>query len=363
MQGSSRPFTSGRPTTAFDRDQFQQHLQQQQPREIEEEYEESDDEDVFAFLPPTTADQERESAFQSPFSFGNHVQYPEPTYDPWGRPYPPIPAAGAPSEYPFSMDPNTYTSPPFHATALPPGIPCQTYSQSYSQAPLPSPSTDSHPSSGMSGPDFYRLKRLGTAASSILDAVDDVKDMETEQNGDYTRKADDVGLNRDHTDKEGNDSDSVSSEEDGDIASGRRCSRHIAKSQDFQCATDPDQDTERDGGLSRQSLAAVAEGAVSGVRERGRKNPNALPYKMYNQQASSYYGRDVRTGSVSASGVGTVWRLIFSFPVISCGFQLLKTPDLQAVNLRLSHMVRILSPTGKHSLKHIINTSHTNIAG
>ena len=369
MQGrpsSSRPSTSARPTTAFDRDQFQQRLQQQHPHEIEEEYEESDDEDVFAFLPPTTADQERESAFQSPFSFANDVQYPEPTYDPWGRPYPPMSAA-APSEYPFSIDPNTHTSLPFHATALPPGIPCLTHSQSYNQAPLPSPSTDSHPSSGMSGPDFYRLKRLGTAASSILGAVDDAKEIETEQNGE-TGRADDRALNPDHTDKEGNDSDSVSSEEDRNIPSGRRRSRHVANLQDFQRATDADQDTERNAGLHRQSLAAIPEGAVSGLRERRTKNPNALPYKMYNQQASSYYGRDVRTSSASASGVGTVWRLLFFlFLQLSRGFQHLKTPDPQ-VTLGVSNMVpdlrtHMLRPTRKHNLIHIINTSHTNMGG
>jgi hypothetical protein len=62
---------SARPTTAFDRDQIQHHqqrLQQQQPHEIEEDYEERDDEDVFAFLPPSTADQERQSAS---FAFAN----------------------------------------------------------------------------------------------------------------------------------------------------------------------------------------------------------------------------------------------------------------------------------------------------
>ena len=37
----------------------------------------------------------------------------------------------------------------------------------------------------------------------------------------------------------------------------------------------------------------ITEG-VSVLRERGTKNPIALPYKMYSQQASSYYGRDVR---------------------------------------------------------------------
>ena len=168
---SSRPSTSARPTTAFDRDHFQylqQHLQRQKPHEIEEESEEeSDDEDVFAFLPPTTADQQ-----QSSFS---PVAYPEPTFDPWGRQYP--------------------TSPPA-ALPLPPGIPgisSESHSPPhlYNKSPIvpPSPSTDSHPSTGMTGPDFYRLKRLGTAASSKLGVVDNPEETEKEQErvGDNTK--------------------------------------------------------------------------------------------------------------------------------------------------------------------------------
>ena len=173
MQGrppSSRPSTSARPTTAFDRDQFQHHqqcLQQQQPHDIEEqEYEEeSDDEDVFAFLPPSTADREQQSTSQSPFTFAI-VPYPEPTFDPWGRQNP--------------------ISPPLPAAPIPPSIYCipsQTHSHShpYNQPPVSPPSTDSHPSTGMSGPDFYRLKSLGTAASSKLAVVEDVKEREEDE--------------------------------------------------------------------------------------------------------------------------------------------------------------------------------------
>lgn len=168
MQGrssSSRPSTSARPTTAFDKDQFQQRLQQQQPHEIaEEEYdEESEDEDVFAFLPPTTADQEQQSTSQSPFTFAA-VPYPEPTFDPWNRQYP--------------------TSPPPPAAPIPPrshGIPSETHSHPYPYNPPPvSPSTDSHPSTGMSGPDFYRLKSLGTASSKLA-VVQDVKEQEEDE--------------------------------------------------------------------------------------------------------------------------------------------------------------------------------------
>ena len=160
MQGrpsSSRPSTSARPTTAFDRDQFQHRLQPQQPHEIaEEEYEEeSDDEDVFAFLPPTTADQEQQSTSQSPFTFAA-VQYPDPTFDPWDRQYPISPPPAAP---------------------IPPNIPSEAHLHSYpyNLPPPVSPSTDSHPSTGMSGPDLYRLKNLGIAATSKLAVVEDVK--------------------------------------------------------------------------------------------------------------------------------------------------------------------------------------------
>jgi hypothetical protein len=66
---------------------------------------------------------------------------------------------------------------------------------------------------------------------------------------------------------------------------------------------------------------------------------------MYNQQASSYYGKDVRTGS-----------------------GLLKMAEPQAVNPRLSKMalalhipilIRILNPTFNHNLEHMIRTSRT----
>lgn len=269
MQGrpsSSRPSTSARPTTAFDRDQFQylqHHLQQQQPHEIEEESEEdSDDEDVFAFLPPTTADQEQQSTSQSPFSF-SPVPYPEPTFDPWGR------------QYPISPPP---------APPLPPGIhgsPSQTHPHPhpYNKPPIspPSPSTDSHPSTGMSGPNFFRLKRLGTAASSKLGVVDNIRGMKEEP-----ERVVDI------TDMEGEKkADTVKEKYPSDTSN-----------------------LERNTSRRRQSPAAISsskgitEGVVNVLRERGTKNLNALPYKMYSQQASSYYGRDVRTGSTSASGVG-----------------------------------------------------------
>ena len=167
MQGrpsSSRPSTSARPTTAFDREQFQHRLQQQQPHQIAEEdcEEESDDEDVFAFLPPTTADQERQSTSQSLFTFAA-VPYPERTFDLWDRQHP--------------------LSPPPPAAPISPSRPSEARSHPhpYSQPPPASPSTDSHPSTGMSGPNFYRLKSLGTAATSKLAVVEDAKEQEGDE--------------------------------------------------------------------------------------------------------------------------------------------------------------------------------------
>ena len=139
----------------------------------------------------------------------------------------------------------------------------------------------------MSGPDFYRLKRLGTAVSSKLGFANNTKESREGPDRDNTKTEDEKaneGVRMD-TDKEKYPSD----------------------------ITNLEQGTS----LYRQTLAAISpskgttEGAVSVLRERGTKNPNALPYKMYSQQASSYYGRDVRTGSASASGVGMCILLLF----------------------------------------------------
>lgn len=323
MQGrpsSSRPSTSARPTTAFDRDQFhhiQHHIQQQQPHEIEEESEEeSDDEDVFAFLPPTTADQEQQSTSHSPFAF-SPVPYPEPTFDPWGRQHPITPSPAPP---------------------LPPGIrgiSSQTHPNPLpnSKPPIspPSPSTDSHPSTGMSGPDFYRLKRLGTAALSKLGVVDNAKEM------------------KEKSDRNGID---------------------ITNIGEKKAETYPSDDSnlERDTSLHRLSPTippwkGVTDGVVSVLRERGTKNPNAMPYKMYSQQASSYYGRDVRTGTASASGASMYIPLLSSFPLTKPLSQPLKMPDSQPLNPRLSNTlpdlrIHIHILTSSHHLN--LNTGNGN---
>ena len=362
MQGrpsSSRPSTSARPTTAFDRDQFQHHqqrLQQQQPYEIEEEYEEeSDDEDVFAFLPPSTADQETS---QSPFA--HYVQYPEPAFDPWGRQYPtPAPASSFSSNAPP-------VSPPPHAPPSPPGIsPTHSHPHPYPynrpSLPPPSPSTDSHPSTGMSGPDLYRLKRIGTAVSSKLGAVEDVKKLEKvpEPDRDDTRnqdekKADGGGQHP------GDDKPFIN---DTVPSSGRP---HITTSQNLQHPYLPtnthDADTERDAGLHRRSISATIASSskvLGGGRGTISSNPNTLPYKMYGQHASSYYGRDVR----SPSAVAGMHTSIISVAYPNSLSQPLKTPDPdlypQALIPRLSNIVLVL-PIRISIPSHNLNpTTHT----
>lgn len=124
----------------------------------------------------------------------------------------------------------------------------------------------------MSGPDFYRLKRLGTAALSKFGVVNNAKET-----------------------KEKSDPNSI------DITD-------VEGEKKAQTYPSDNSDVERDTSLHRLSPANspwnISEGVVRVLRERGTKNPNAMPYKMYSQQASSYYGRDVRTGSASASGAG-----------------------------------------------------------
>ena len=142
----------------------------------------------------------------------------------------------------------------------------------------------------MTGPDFYRLKRLGTAASSKLGVVDNVKETEKElePDGDDTKN---------EGEKKADEDDHVDTDKEKYPSDTSNLERNIS--------------------LHRKSLAAVSpskgitEGVVSVLRERGSKNPNALPYKMYSQQASSYYGRDIRTGSASASGFGTCIPLLY----------------------------------------------------
>lgn len=167
MQG--RPPSSPRPTTAFNRDQFQQGLRQQS---YDMEEEESDEESVFAFLPPSTADPKQHTCCQQ-------VQYPEPVFNPLDRQYPippPVPPAA-----PFPVDSTSPSiSPPSRVHYSLPGIngvSPSTNSRLYPCTLPPSPSTDSRPSTEMASPDLYRLRRLGTALSSKLGVVD-VKETE-----------------------------------------------------------------------------------------------------------------------------------------------------------------------------------------
>lgn len=173
----ARPYTSSgaRPiTAAHERDQFGSTY------DLEEEYEESDDEDVFAFLPPSTADQEQEH--QSQFSQG-HVQlkddhshytsqpvygegpadslfansissleqsipFPEPTFDPYAR----FPAG---SQSPMGAGPST---PHFQYFQPPPQSP---------------PSTESN-----NHDDPYRMQRMSRAPPTAVSQVPTVDSRE-----------------------------------------------------------------------------------------------------------------------------------------------------------------------------------------
>lgn len=142
---SSRPYTSSgeppRPTTSgpgypdfFDRDQ--QYTANSQDQSIDEEDEESDDEDVFAFGPPGTADQEAHTntSTVSPTASPT-VSFPPPTFDP-ASPYFAYNTAGPSSlhsRHPYPMSPQVETP----------------------------PSTDSQ-----SGDDPYRMRRIGQTVST-----------------------------------------------------------------------------------------------------------------------------------------------------------------------------------------------------
>ena len=169
---SARPGTSSgaRPTTAgFDWAQYPPNHDLP-----EEEYEESDDEDVFAYLPPTTADQEEQarqkegthdSQHLSPDSLnGDYLS--ASTSNPW-IPNEPIFANSVPDQPPID-----YPSPTFDPYARYPadsfssqGAGPSTFNFNYILPPPQSPpSTDSN----TQGDDPYRLRRLNTAATTTL---------------------------------------------------------------------------------------------------------------------------------------------------------------------------------------------------
>lgn len=123
---SSRPFTSsGRPTSArpttsragypdhFDRDQ--QYTAYSQDYSIDEEDEESEAEDVFAFGPPGTADSEPHAVSTTvpPSLVHQPVSFPPPTFDPHAA-YPSFTMAGPSSlhtRHPYPMSPQVETPP------------------------------------------------------------------------------------------------------------------------------------------------------------------------------------------------------------------------------------------------------------
>ena len=110
----------------------------------------------------------------------------------------------------------------------------------------------------------------------------------------------------DNKDKETCDSDTATSQKDYNNnnnsfgRSGRR--QRTISSQDFGDVVNPhNADTERDAGLYRRSTATSASKgkrcsrtSEGGVSTGIKPNQNAQPYTMYSQQATSYYGKDVR---------------------------------------------------------------------
>lgn len=113
-QDSARPSTSraGYPEY-FDRDQ--QYTAYSQDYSIDEEDEESEAEDVFAFGPPGTADGGQSLAASSPVtsSFASPVSFPPPTFDPHAA-YPNFNPAGPSSlhtRHPYPMSPQVETPP------------------------------------------------------------------------------------------------------------------------------------------------------------------------------------------------------------------------------------------------------------
>lgn len=122
---SSKPeFSQGRPTSArpttsragypeyFDRDQ--QYTTYSQDYSVDEEDEESEAEDVFAFGPPGTADGNSHAVSTTlPSSFAPPVSFPPPTFDPHAA-YSHLNMAGPSSlhtRHPYPMSPQVETPP------------------------------------------------------------------------------------------------------------------------------------------------------------------------------------------------------------------------------------------------------------
>ena len=152
--GASRPFTasafrpsSARPSTsagAFDCDRQYTYGDAY----IEEEEEESDTEDLFAFLPPSTTDQQRDADNQRAFEF-------PPAAPVYGQVF----ANAVPSDHP----PLSYPSPTFDPYARFPSEvagPSRPFPVPVSQIPVESPPSTA---SNHGASDPYRMRRLSTA--------------------------------------------------------------------------------------------------------------------------------------------------------------------------------------------------------
>lgn len=174
-----RPTTARHPAAA-DYDYPHPPPSSQYPSEypIEEAYDaESDDDDVFAFLPPSTADQEQQNSERQQSEppdtfFSNYrpptaahspddIAFPSPIYDPYGHGNAP-----ASSSNPFSFEygyPNNNTSPAAPNNDSSRYLPAQNYT--LHAPPQSPPSTDSY---HQHNDDPYRMKRLDSRADSVL---------------------------------------------------------------------------------------------------------------------------------------------------------------------------------------------------
>lgn len=182
-----RPTTARPPATA-DYDYPHPPPSSQYPSEypIEEAYDaESDDDDVFAFLPPSTADQEQQNCERQlderPNTFFSNyrpptaarspddVAFPSPIYDPYGQgklPYDGTGSAPASSSNQFSFEygyPNNNTSPAVPNTDSSRYLPAQKYT--LHAPPQSPPSTDSY---HQHNDDPYRMKRLDSRTDSVV---------------------------------------------------------------------------------------------------------------------------------------------------------------------------------------------------
>ncbi|OCH90573.1 hypothetical protein OBBRIDRAFT_588334 [Obba rivulosa] len=180
---ASRPYTSGRPSTSagdsgyYDRNaQFTYSQDYSQEYSIDEEDEESEAEDVFAFGPPSTAEQQRQLEREQEQRRQHQLADLMLPYTPPGRPsefaFPlASPALASPAlASPALASPVTIPAPTFDPRAHDRGGPTAGPSTIYPRHPYPLSPAESPPSTDSQSQDDnpYRLRRLPPTASSAL---------------------------------------------------------------------------------------------------------------------------------------------------------------------------------------------------